>query len=109
MKYLLLFIRGIPHYVNGAQILTMDDKLHTEKLARSCTKKKKISQTNFSYKRQLLNKINYNDGILQSHEECFCHSVTTFLNSESEIDLYYIYTFMRKKSVTRITRRQVKA
>ncbi len=31
MKYLLFFIRGMPHYVNGAQILTMDDKLHTKK------------------------------------------------------------------------------
>jgi hypothetical protein len=29
MKYLLSVIRGLPHSCNGAQILTMDDKLHT--------------------------------------------------------------------------------
>jgi len=30
MKYLLIGIRGLPHSCNGAQILPMDDKLHTE-------------------------------------------------------------------------------
>ena len=29
MKYLLLFNRGLPHSANGAQILPVDDKLHT--------------------------------------------------------------------------------
>ena len=32
MKYLLFFNRGLPHYCNGAQILTRDDKLYTEML-----------------------------------------------------------------------------
>jgi len=32
MKYLLFCIRGFPHFYYGAQILTMDDKLHTDKV-----------------------------------------------------------------------------
>ena len=30
MKYLLSFESGVTHFWGGAQILTMDDKLHTK-------------------------------------------------------------------------------
>jgi len=30
MKYLLMVNRGLPHFCNGAQILPVDDNLHTQ-------------------------------------------------------------------------------